>query len=806
MVRGHIYTDENGIGLEEVVGDELRPVPGGAAYANSIKLFLHAYDDKRMIVSQRDGLLTLYDGQKVTPFPTSVDDYLKAHKLYTSMPLRDGGFCLTTLDAGAVILTHDGKLRRILDASDGLLDPDALSAFQDRDGALWIGTTAGVSRVEINSPISIFSRNSPLDAVRYQGSVYVADGGGTAPALKLVSDSHTNRSSMVPLHGANQGFALLVFKDRSGKTPDQLLVAASEGLMRVMGDQLVPVLPSTAHALNGTAFSAIESRKYPNRVFIAYGDGIGSMRWDGAKWIDEGRLPNTRYVAKSLAEDSDGDLWVGGGKDHLLRIKVTPTGMQDSKAEVISPADGIPAGLGGVAFVLGDLYAGLNNDQNIYRWDRTARKFVVDNRLQLRLDSPKATVQIYEAMDGSTWSTMASFDARRIARVTRNADGTFHLDEDTYKPLTRYKDVPTFVDLDGSVWETGDSLLRFDPKMRTTVADLPPVLVRQVNTGPTLVYGGTTVPDESELRLAAGSSGVRFQFAAPVYSQSADIEYQYLLEGADKDWSVWGQQKEANYSGLGPGKYLFRVHARSDDGRVSPESSYAFSILPAWYRSTLAEIIYVFLLIVLGIVGWRLISMYEREKARRKTEALEAQAKVLEATVNDRTEEIRSQATEITAQKESIELLNEIGKEITASLDLNTILFKLYERVNQIMDASIFGVGLYRPEKRLIEYSLAIENGKRYAPYTRSTDDKNQLPVWCIEHRQPILINDIEAEASKYIPEYRHAVGVLDDGSTAQPPASMIYLPLIAQERVLGVLTVQSFQEKCLYRAEPEPA
>ena len=63
--------------------------------------------------------------------------------------------------------------------------------------------------------------------------------------------------------------------------------------------------------------------------------------------------------------------------------------------------------------------------------------------------------------------------------------------------------------------------------------------------------------------------------------------------------------------------------------------------------------------------------------------------------MNERTQEIRSQAAEIAAQKDSIELLSEIGKEITASLDLNTILFKLYERVNQIVDASIFGVGSY---------------------------------------------------------------------------------------------------------------
>src|SRR5271154_3788223 len=795
MVDGHIYTDENGIGLEEIVGDELHPVPGGAAYANSVKLFLHPYDKGRIIVSERNGLLSLYDGQKVMPFPTPADGYLKAHRLYTSTLLRDGGLCLTTLDGGAVILAHDGKLRQILDVADGLLDPGALTAFQDRDGALWIGTGAGISRVEIASPISIFSRNGPLDAVRYQGSVYVADGGGSTPALKLVSDPHTNRPSMVPLHGANQGFALLTFKDRSGKTPDQLLVATSEAVQRVVGDQLLPTLPSV-HALDRSSYLAIQSRKTPDRVFIGYGDGVGSMRWDGVKWIDEGRLPNTVYVAHSLAEDSDGDLWVGGGKGHLLRIKVAPTGMRDSTAEAISSNYGVPAGIGGVSYTLGDLYAGMVNDQNIYRWDRTAHKFVVDNRLQLRLDAPNAHPQIYEAADGSVWAVMTSPDARRIARVTRNPDGSFHLDEETYKPLTRYKDLPTFVDSDGSIWSTGDSLLRFDSEMRTTVSDQLPALVRQVNAGSVLVYGGTESRDGSELRLAPGSSSVRFQFAAPLFGDSADVDYQYLLEAADKDWSVWGKQKEANYSGLGPGEYRFRVHARSTGGRVSPEGTYAFIILAPWYRTTLAYILYGLLLMVLAAAGWLYISRHEREKSRRKTEALEAQAKALETTVNERTEEIRAQASEITAQKESIELLSEIGKEITASLDLNTILFKLYERVNQIVDASIFGVGLYRPEKHLIEYSLAIEGGQRYAPYTRSTDDKNQFAVWCIDHRQPILLNDVESESSRYIPAYQHTGGIaLEDGSAAQPPESMIYLPLIAQERVLGVITIQSFKK-----------
>jgi hypothetical protein len=40
-VRGHIYTSQTGIGLQEIVGDELRNVPGGDAFQSAIKLFLH---------------------------------------------------------------------------------------------------------------------------------------------------------------------------------------------------------------------------------------------------------------------------------------------------------------------------------------------------------------------------------------------------------------------------------------------------------------------------------------------------------------------------------------------------------------------------------------------------------------------------------------------------------------------------------------------------------------------------------------------------------------------------------------------
>ncbi len=235
-VRGHIYTAQSGIGLEEVVGDELRRLPGGDAYSNAAKLYLHPYDNHQILVSQRDGLFSLYDGQKVTPFPTQADDYLKKNKVYKSILLKDGKICATTLTGGAVILDHDGKLSQIIDVPDGLIDSDVLSAYEDRDGALWLGSTFGISRVEISSPISIFSRPGGLNATLFQGSVYISKGDGSVPLEKLVFNPQTHRPTVQPIGSAVQGFDAKVFKDPSGKTPDQLLAATGEGVMRLVGN------------------------------------------------------------------------------------------------------------------------------------------------------------------------------------------------------------------------------------------------------------------------------------------------------------------------------------------------------------------------------------------------------------------------------------------------------------------------------------------------------------------------------------------------------------------------------------------
>ena len=204
-----------------------------------------------------------------------------------------------------------------------------------------------------------------------------------------------------------------------------------------------------------------------------------------------------------------------------------------------------------------------------------------------------------------------------MALFSRQPDGTWKVAEDPYRRINRFRIFVLRSEPSGAIWITGDQLIRFAPHTTEAAPQQVTVLVRQVNAGKQVVFGGVSVPGAAELRLPPGTDALRFQFAAISYDNPAETDYQYMLEGADRDWSAWGKQKEATYSGLGPGSYRLHVRARTDDGRISDEGLFSFAIAPPWYRTTLAYVVYGLLLLLLAFVAWRLISNYEREKGRR---------------------------------------------------------------------------------------------------------------------------------------------------------------------------------------------
>jgi transcriptional regulator with GAF, ATPase, and Fis domain len=167
----------------------------------------------------------------------------------------------------------------------------------------------------------------------------------------------------------------------------------------------------------------------------------------------------------------------------------------------------------------------------------------------------------------------------------------------------------------------------------------------------------------------------------------------------------------------------------------------------------------------------------------------------MENKVKERTIEVvkqKEELEEINAQIEkayqNVKLLGEIGLQITTELSTDKIIEKVYENVNSLMDAAAFAIGIISESRARIEFRGAMERGKKLPNFYHSMNDDKRFSVWAIKNRREVLINDYSKEYNKYVKEIKPP-------EAGEDPESIIYLPLISKDVVIGVITVQSFRK-----------
>ena len=791
LVDGQLYLTVPESGLNVLDGDALRPLPGTSVLGLEVYPVVLRYDEQRLLIGRRFGGFSLYDGATLTPFPTELDDYLKTASLYRGIVLPDGSIALSTTNAGMAIMDREGHLVMTLDRGQGLPSNAVYNLMADREGAIWTVGERGMGRIEFPSPATAFGEaDGHLGAwtqERFQGRLYIARQSGVA---YLQPEDGGGRARIVPVSGiGQQSWAFAQMTEPGGARPPTLVVASTDGLFEIRGTTATAIRDGRDGTFRAAALE--RSRVDPSRLWVGLFDGLASYRWVNGRWIDEGRVPDLTEQVRSLSEGDDGTLWAGTAATGLLRLSfanrpVLGAARPQATIQRFGEKDGLPERGVGVIRLTGTLYFtpySASRDNIVARWDAAREVFVKDDVISgLPHDRLRGSFAVAEGPNGTVLA-----NAGKGTRVlTPDGKGGWIVDD---KLFGRFGPVPTgfvFFDPGEIAWFTWKSqFVRFD--LKKAASPMPPfgVLVRRVTAGQDRVlYGGGAAPVAP--RLPAATDALRFEYAAPTFIDETATQYQTKLDGLDADWTNWTAEARRDFTNLSFGDYRFHVRARSVTGAIGEEAAYAFSILPPWYRTWWA---YAGYLLAAGLVAFGADRVQRRRvigKERQRAQFAEARLRAESAEALARSE---------SDGKKNIELLSDIGREITASLDFDTIFGKLYERVNQLADADVFGVGLYHPDRQEIEYRLAMEQGKRYAPYSRSTADPDQLPVWCITHRQPVFINDVHNEFAKYVSRFDEQSRPLEDGSMSKAPQSIIYLPLEAKDRVLGLITIQSFEK-----------
>jgi len=147
------------------------------------------------------------------------------------------------------------------------------------------------------------------------------------------------------------------------------------------------------------------------------------------------------------------------------------------------------------------------------------------------------------------------------------------------------------------------------------------------------------------IELNFDENDISFDFIAVHYADPEKNKYAYRLINYADEWRFVGNQRTAIYPNLPPGEYVFQVKAANNNGVWNEEGkSINITILPPWWKTTLAYISYGFIFVglIFGVDRFQRRRLLNKAKERMKirdaehrAEAAELQGRAIQAE-NDR--------------------------------------------------------------------------------------------------------------------------------------------------------------------------
>lgn len=242
--------------------------------------------------------------------------------------------------------------------------------------------------------------------------------------------------------------------------------------------------------------------------------------------------------------------------------------------------------------------------------------------------------------------------------------------------------------------------------------DVPPVYFTKLKIFNKEVEAGE---DNSPLRvdilstkhlvLQPNQSVFSLDFVALEYQRPKNNRYAYYLEGFENEWNLVGTQRTVTYTNLSPGDYIFKVKASNSDG-IWAEKPYELKItvLPPWYRTWWAYVLYVVLLAAVIYAFIREVQVREAFRTDLRLKEIEKERiqeleQVKTHFFTNISHELRTPLTLITSPLEKYFLsnasLNKDQKTKINSIYQNAQ--KLLRLINQLLDLSKIESGNVQP-------------------------------------------------------------------------------------------------------------
>ncbi len=644
--NGVLYVKEEKKELKQVVNGTFKSLPGVASLVDQKIEMLIPYNGKKtpptvLLKTQQNGLY-LYDGKTTKLFPSEADNYLKEKKISYGIRLSSGDFAIATLTDGLLIMDANGQIKNVIAASSGLEDINIKNLFQDRQENIWLCLSNGLSKIEYTSPFSIYDKRSHLEGlilsvVKHGNNLYV----GTANGLFRLESPQ----KFTPIGIAGSCWSLLSIGNSLLVANDTGVFQNNKGIFRKITTDL--------------SFFLLPSRRYPDRIWCGTSNGLTILSPKNGQYIEEQRFNNLKQNIRNIAEDEKGNLWLGTKNGIVIQIHFLP-GIPTPVITKYNSNHAVPKGEISAVWAAGHVL--FLTTEGLFKFSEKDKRFVPDFTLGKEFAGhSKPVFRLVEDQNKHIW-----FHSESKNYLAIPASGNSHTIYS--KPFLRLATSQVnyiYPDPNGDcIWFANyDGLVRYDKKIKKNWNIPFATLIRRIEINGKLIFGGyieTSGPKSQIPRRTfkyEDRKNFHFEFAAPFFEEETAIQYRYILEGNDKQWSKWDVKSKTDFNTIDSGSYSFRVQAKNIYGDTSQEATFSFKILPPWYFSWIAIVVYLLLLLALMflVVKWR-SSKLIKEKLR------------LEQLVKDRTKEVYQKNELLEKQSQKLQEMDHIKSRFFANI------------------------------------------------------------------------------------------------------------------------------------------
>ncbi len=641
-------------GIYKIIEDKLIPVPGTKGI---LPWFILPYENDKYLIGTSQDKLAIFcplqtDSNLVIQTETffnsnelkKTNKFLTDNQLYIgAQKIDDERFAIGTISNGIIIINKKAKIIEHFNKKNGLESSTIHYIFKDLQNELWLGTSFGISALKINSGFRTINEVHGIegviyDMVRFKNTIFILTNLGMYSSsngyFKAVDEFSGNKSVQV--------YFPYIFKNKE-ENDSLLLVTTTYGLYNIVNKHAFLINNITSDFL-------FQSEYYKNKLYLFDQSNFYSITNKHKEFSKPDTIFKFNKSISSAIEKNKEELWlIYDKKPHLFNLKTKKI------TDFEFPADIKPVSFNSVIEKQKKIL--FLTDKGIYFFNHE-NKFKQLNEFNDSIFISKKTKQLLSVSDNFFWSLITN-DKQSTIIQTKSNNKQFKSDSIPFKIISGTELI--FPDGDSLLWAvTSKEIYKYNVNNNKTYIEKASTVLNKIRIkNDSIILNGTHNPfsnfnsdlnnkKNTRLELNYSENEIYFEYALPSFDNEEKNEYSYvLIGGKNKNWSDWTNENSKEYTNLYEGKYIFKVKGRNIYGFESQPAIFEFRILPPWYRTWWAYIIYILLLSVF-------ILLLIKINARR----LQKENIRLDKIVRDRTAEISMQKEEIQTQADNLEQIN----------------------------------------------------------------------------------------------------------------------------------------------------